>query len=128
VSAIYYLDIEDVLTAGRAACGKDVEVRDLGLLSSAVARPSTSVFGVDPYPDLFTKAAALMDSLARNHALLDGNKRTAWAAAWTFLEVNGHRLAEELDTERAEEFVLAVAQGRLDVPEIAIELQSFSVG
>lgn len=126
MGAPYYLDVEDVLTATRHAVGGPVDVRDFGLLTSAVARPAATVFGQDAYPDLWTKAAALLHSLVRNHALVDGNKRAGWAAAWVFLEVNGERLDEPLDEAAAADLVLAAAQGQLDVPEIAAGLQRFA--
>ena len=84
-----FLDRDDVLIAGAIAVGDVLQVADYGLLEAAVARPRATAYGLDAYPDLYTKAAALLHSLARNHALVDGNKRTAWAAAWTFLHVNG---------------------------------------
>lgn len=74
-----FLDRDDVLVAGAAAIGEVPAVADYGLLDSAIARPRATVFGLDAYPDLFAKAAALLESLACNHALVDGNKRTAWA-------------------------------------------------
>lgn len=89
------------MTAVRDAAGGPVEVRDFGLLHAAVARPSATVFGQDAYPDLFTKAAAPLHSLVRNDALVDGNKRVAWAGAWVFLEVNGERLGDPLDVDAA---------------------------
>lgn len=122
----YHLDVEDVLTAARHAAGAPVEVRDFGLLAAAVARPATTVFGQDAYPGLFAKAAALLHSLVRNHALVDGNKRAAWAAAWVFLEVNGERLAEPLDVDAAERLVVAAIAGEVDVPEIADGLWRFA--
>lgn len=123
----YYLDVEDILTATRYAVGAPVEVRDFGLLEAAVARPKASVFGQDAYPDLFTKAAALLHSLAPNHALVDGNKRAAWAGAWVFLEVNGEQLGKPLDVDSAEKLVLAVARGGTEVPEIGRGLRRFAV-
>lgn len=69
-----FFDRDDVLTAGALAVGAVLEVGDFGLLDAAVARPQATVYGVDAYPDLYTKAAALLQSLARNHALVDGNK------------------------------------------------------
>src|SRR5215211_9357625 len=86
---IEYLDLEDLLEVARRAVGEDVAVRDYGLLESALARPRASVFGQDAYPDVHFKAAALLQSLARNHALIDGNKRLAWTACRTFLAING---------------------------------------
>jgi len=79
-----YLDLDDLLEIARAAVGEDVVVRDYGLLESALARPRASVFGHDAYQDLHVKAAALLHSLARNHALVDGNKRLAWTACRRF--------------------------------------------
>ena len=103
------------------------DVRDYGLLESALARPKASVFGQDAYPDLGHKAAALMESLARNHALVDGNKRLAWYATWVFLQINGRRLRADFDVDEAEAFVLAVCQGELDVPKIAEPCRASSV-
>jgi death on curing protein len=124
-----YLDREDVLTAGSIAVGSALHVADYGLLDSAVARPVATVFGIDAYPDLFTKAAALFQSLARNHALVDGNKRTAWAATWTFLGINGVELAAGFDVDAAEEFVLNVATGsQTMIEDIAADLARFVGG
>ncbi|WP_412077866.1 type II toxin-antitoxin system death-on-curing family toxin [Streptomyces xanthophaeus] len=102
------------------------EVRDYGLLDSALARPQSSVFGQDAYPDIWEKAAALMESLARNHGLVDGNKRIAWYATWVFLHLNGHPLDAAFDVDEAELFVLDVCQGSLDVPKIAAQLPRFA--
>lgn len=121
-----YLDRDDVLTAGSIAFGAELTVRDYGLLDAAVARPKAIVFGVDAYPELWDKAAALLQSLARNHALVDGNKRTAWAAAWTFLHINGFQLAEDFDVDRAEEFVNDVATRDCDLSDNAAALAAFA--
>ncbi|MFJ6997127.1 type II toxin-antitoxin system death-on-curing family toxin [Streptomyces sp. NPDC003090] len=102
------------------------EVRDYGLLDSALARPQSSVFGQDAYPDVWQKAAALMESVARNHGLVDGNKRLAWYATWVFLHVNGHPLDAAFDVDEAERFVWDVCQGALDVPKIAAQLPRFA--
>ncbi|SNY89065.1 death on curing protein [Nocardia amikacinitolerans] len=102
------------------------EVRDFGLLDSALARPQSSVFGQDAYPDVWQKAAALMESIARNHGLVDGNKRLAWYATWVFLHMNGHPLDGGFDVDAAERFVLDVCQGLLDVPTIVEMLTKFA--
>ena len=104
-----YLDRDDVLTAGADAVGHILEIGDYGLLDAAVARPRATAFGLDAYPDDFAKAAALLQLLMRNHALLDGNKRTAWAAAWTFLYLNGVELSSDFDVDDAEAFMNDVA-------------------
>jgi death on curing protein len=121
-----YLDRDDVLTAGAAAVGEILNVSDYGLLDAAVARPRTTVFGLDAYPDDFAKAAALLQSLARNHAFVDGNKRTAWAAAWTFLYINGVELGD-FDVDDAELFMNDVAtKGDIDIDNIAAKLSSYT--
>ena len=102
-----------------------MEVRDWGLLESALARPRSTVFGRDAYPTVFEKAAALMHSLVRNHALVDGNKRVGVSAAALLLHKNGVELAFEQD--EAYDLVIAVAQGRLEVPEIATALHRWPV-
>ena len=79
-------------------------IRSKNLLESAVFRMRASFDGKDLYPDIFTKAAAIFESLAKNHPFVDGNKRTAFVSAVTFLEINGHET--EFDKENAEEFIL----------------------
>jgi death-on-curing protein len=118
---IDHLGVEDLLEIA-AGVLPEVAVRDFGLLASAAARPRSSAFGREAYPTLAEKAAALMHSLARNHALLDGNKRLAWAAARVFCLLNGRDLAASVDD--AEAMVQAVAQGELDVPELAETIAS----
>lgn len=120
-----YLDLEDLLEIAREAVGRDVEVRDYGLLESALARARASMFGQDAYPDLHLKAAALLHSLARNHALADGNKRLAWTACRTFLAINGRWISAHED-ERFD-FVIRVATGAMsDLDEIAAQLRNWS--
>ena len=111
-----YLSLEDVLEIAAGVIDAPV-VRDLGLLQSAVIRPRMTVFGADAYPTFAEKAAALMQSIARNHALIDGNKRLAWAATRVFCLLNDTDLAYHVDD--AEQLVLAVAQGSIDLAGIA---------
>jgi death-on-curing protein len=118
--AIDFLDIHDLLEIAEALIPK-LKVRDLGLLEAAVARPQTTVFGKDAYESFELKAASLMHSIARNHPLIDGNKRLAWAATRTFCLLNGYDIYNDVDS--AEQIVLAVATGKLDVPEIATALE-----
>jgi death-on-curing protein len=120
-----YLDLDDLLDIVREAVGADALVSDYGLLESALARPRASVFGQDAYPDLCLKAAALLHSLARNHALVDGNKRLAWTACRTFLAINGHWISAPEDDRF--EFVIRVATGVLpDLDKIAEQLRAWS--
>jgi death-on-curing protein len=108
-----YLSAEDVLAiAEHAVDDQDVVVRDVGLLESAVHRPSASMFGQEAYPDLFDKAAALLQSLAGNRPFFDGNKRTAWVSCVVFLAMNGVQLRPDIDA--AERLVIAVATGAMD--------------
>lgn len=108
-----YLDAEDVLAiAALAVDDQDVVVRDLGLLESAVHRPSAAMYGQEAYPDVFGKAAALLQSLAVNHPFVDGNKRTAWTCSMVFLALNDVQLRPDIDA--AERLVIAVATGAVD--------------
>lgn len=123
---IDYLSVDDLLDVAHALVGGDLGIRDAGLLASAADRPRTTVFGQDAYPGIWEKAAALMESLGRNHALVDGNKRLSWTAAWLFLDLNGHPLGEPLDTDAAEQFVVDVVTGKLEVAQIAAGLLNFA--
>lgn len=108
-----YLTLSSLLQVARAAVGGEVVVRDFGLLQSAIARPAASVFGADAYPTLTGKAAALLESLVRNHALVDGNKRTGWMACEVFLYINGVEVTATQDEKF--DFVLSVASGVVGV-------------
>ena len=117
-----YLTVPELLHVAERALGFEPKIRDIGLLEAAAARPTASAFGSDAYPDLDAKAAALLHSLARNHALVDGNKRLALAAVIAFYGVNGRRLT--LTNDQAYDLVMAVAEGRLDdVGAIATRLR-----
>ncbi|MFE2429713.1 type II toxin-antitoxin system death-on-curing family toxin [Streptomyces sp. NPDC059373] len=120
-----YLTVQEVLDLAELACaGQEVAVRDLGLLSSAVHRPRSRMFGVEAYSDLFEKAAALLHSLAVHHPLVDGNKPVAWMCTVVFLDVNG---AEMLDANQDEAYklVVSVAAGATDdVGDIARRLRA----
>jgi death-on-curing protein len=122
---IEYLDLDDLLEIARRAVGDDVAVRDYGLLESALARPRASVFGQDAYPDLHLKAAALLHSLTRNHALVDGNKRLGWTACLTFLAINGQWISAPEDDRF--DFVIRVATGtEPGLERIAGQLRAWS--
>jgi len=109
---VIYLTLPELLHIAARALGTDPPIRDVGLLESAVARPQATAFGADAYPDLDSKAAALLHSLARNHALVDGNKRLALAAVIAFYGVNGRRLT--LTNDEAYDLIIDVATGHLD--------------
>lgn len=112
---IDYLDIHDVLQICERII-PNLAIRDEGLLQSAIDRPRTTVFGEDAYKTFPEKAAALMHSLARNHPLVDGNKRLAWSATRTFCLLNGYDI--DLNVDQAESLVLGVAAGKIEVAKI----------
>lgn len=117
---IDFLTVEDLVEIA-AGVLPEVLVRDLGLLASAADRPRTTVFGDDAYPAFCDKAAALLHSLARNHPLVDGNKPLAWAATRTFCSLNSRDLSYD-SVDEADDFVLGVAAGTIDVREISVWL------
>ena len=117
---IDYLELADILKLGQEIIS-DFRIRDLGLLESAVARPRTSVFGEDAYPTFPDKVAALMHFIARNHALIDGNKRLAWSAARLFCLMNDVDI--KMNRDRAYELVVAVASGQIDLSELCVSLK-----
>ncbi|HEM61452.1 MAG TPA: type II toxin-antitoxin system death-on-curing family toxin [Chloroflexi bacterium] len=123
-----YLTVEQVLFLHARLIGEtggSHGIRDVGLLRSAVARPRASFEGKELYPDLFSKAAALMHSLIKNHPFIDGNKRTGTAAAVLLLRANGWSF--EASNAELEEFALKVAGEELAVLEMAEWLRQHSV-
>lgn len=123
--AVRYPTLTELIGIAAVATGGEPAVRDVGLLESALHRAQATVFGEDAYPTIFGKAAALTESLIRNHALVDGNKRTAWVACVTFLEANGRRI--EAPDDEAYELVIRVAEGRVELDQIASALETWSV-
>lgn len=119
-----HLDVEALVHLADLAVGGRAEVRDFGLLAAAAARPSAGFGDFEAYPSLIEKAAALLHSLVRNHALVDGNKRLGWTAIVVFLEINGVDL--DAPDDDAYGTVIAVAEGRLDVPELAELLRGWA--
>ena len=120
-----YLDIEDLLYIAERATGAPVELRDVGLLEAAAARPRATAFGTDAYVTVHDKAAALLHSVVRNHALVDGNKRLGLATTIAFYGLNGWRLT--MTNDDAYDVVMTIASGSLDdVGLIAQRLASTS--
>lgn len=123
-----YLDLPEIIQFNKRFTG-DGAARDIGAIEAACHRPRATAYGEDAYPTIWEKAAALMHSLARNHGFVDGNKRTAWSAAWSFLRINGHEIdrVHEDDTAAAAAFVRSVAIGEIDdVHVIANELVKYA--
>ncbi|WP_353508442.1 type II toxin-antitoxin system death-on-curing family toxin [Intrasporangium sp.] len=114
-----YLSLEDLLTL--ASDLRVGPVRDIGLLDAAAHRPQSVLYGRQAYPDLDTKAAALLDSVVRNHALVDGNKRLGWLATVVFLGLNDVTI--DAPDDDAYELVMAVARSEPEIDEIAETLE-----
>jgi death on curing protein len=119
-----YLSLDEVLRGAKRVIGESLVVRDAGLLDSALARPQTTVFGEDAYPSFHEKAAALLHSVVRNHALIDGNKRLAFLLTVVFARLNGHG-ARSQDEQKWFDLIVAVADDSMDeVHDIAKHLQA----
>ena len=117
-----YLDLDDLLHIIEL---EDIgPVRDLGLLDSLTARPRSFAFGVDAYPTVPEKAAALLDSIVGNHALVDGNKRLGWLATVAFLWINGQLLLAPEDD--AYDLVIGVAERRIPVTDSASAIAAWT--
>lgn len=115
-----YLAAEQVLFIHArlvAETGGSHGIRDLGLLLSALARPQATFDGQDLYPDLFSKAGALLESLLQNHPFVDGNKRTAITASAMFLRLNGYRLTAS--NPEVEQFTFAALLEHWPVARLA---------
>ena len=124
---VEYLHVDDLVGLAVALFGEPPPLRDLGLLGSAAARPRATAFGEDAYPDLWTKAAALLHSVARNHALVDGNKRLGWLACAVFLDVNGVD-PTAASNDDVFDLVIHVASDEPDVRALATRLRAIVGG
>lgn len=106
---IRYLSIPEVIAVNVALIqkyspGELIGVKESSLLESAVMRPQSSAFGRDAYPSVYEKAAALFESLGKNHPFHNANKRTAFTAFVLFLHFNGYRFM--MDQKKAEDFTV----------------------
>jgi death-on-curing protein len=109
-----YLNLSDAIKlTGRLG----FHIKDSGLLEAALARPRASAFGEDAYPEFELKIAAMMQSVIKNHALIDGNKRSAWLLAVSFMFLNGykHNFTEEL----AFDLILGLATDKYEIEDAA---------
>lgn len=121
-----FLTVDDALEVARLVIGEPPRVRDFADLDAALARPQQTEDGQEVFPGIWDKAAALMESLGRSYALVDGNKRLTWNATWYFLGVNGHPLAEPLDEDAAFQFMYELVRGRVTAAAIAQRLRKFA--
>ena len=119
---VEFLDLDDIIELARRLLGDPPPIRDAGLLGSAIARPQTTVGGEDAYPTVWLKAAALLQSIVDNHALIDGNKRLGWLATAVFLEINGASVAAATNDD-VFDLVMAVSSSASPIEEIARQLQ-----
>lgn len=119
---VEFLDLDNVIHLAKRLLGDPPPIRDLGLLGSAVARPQTTVFGEDAYASIWEKAAALLDSIVNNHALVDGNERLGWLATAVFLEWNGIE-ASRASNDDVYDLVIRVATSHMPIDELALALQ-----
>lgn len=118
-----YLDVDDLVTLAVALLGDPPPVRDLGLLAAAAARPQASAFGDDAHPDLRTKPAALLHSVAENHTLVDGNRRLGWLACAVFLDINGTDPAAASNND-VYDLVVHVAAHPIEIDQLARRLRT----
>ena len=121
---VEFLDLDDVIDLARRLFGDPPPIRDAGLLGAAVARPQTTVGGSDAYPTIWSKAAALLQSIVDNHSLVDGNKRLGWLATAVFLEINGASVATATNDE-VYRLVMRVASARPTIDDLAEQLEQF---
>lgn len=121
---IEYLSLDDLLTLA-ADLGVS-RIRDLGLLDAAAHRPQSSLMGQDAYPGLHEKAAVLLESLVRNHPLIDGNKRLGWMAVYVFYGLND--VALDAPEDDAYDLVIATATGSVSYQEVAARLSEWAHG
>ena len=122
---VEFLDTDDLIELARRLLGEPPPVRDVGLLTAAAARPQAGAFGSDAYPDIWTKAAALLQSIVNNHALIDGNKRLGWLATAVMFELNGASV-RAAHNDDVYELVMRVATEETSVEEIADLLREMS--
>ena len=116
-----YLTAEDLVHLAILLLRDPPPIRDMGLLGAAAARPQTTLFGDDAYPDVWTKSAALLHSIVKNHPLVDGNKRLGWLATAVFLELNGVA-ARSAANDDVYDLVVGVAAGHDSIDNIATAL------
>ena len=114
-------DLLDIVTALRIG-----PVRDLGLLNAAALRPQTTLMGQDAYPSTAAKAAALLESLTKNHALIDGNERLAWASCSVFFSLNWLEISETVSNDDVYDLVVAVASSRVTLEQVCATLSDWT--
>ena len=130
MNAVKYVTTTEVILLNELSIRKitpsePVGVKDLGLLESAIDRPKSSAFGEDAYPTIFEKAAALFESIGKNHAFLNANKRTAFIALNLFLGYNGYKL--EMEKKFAEDFTVDMVNKVYTFEQVVAIIKEYSV-
>jgi len=126
---VKYLTAQDILVLHAKVVeqtGGSQGIRDVHLLASLVERPKTSFGGKEMFPSIFEKAATYLESLAKYHVFVDGNKRTAITASARFLFLNGYKLSAT--NKEVEDFVVRVASEKVELSEIAGWFKNHSRG
>jgi death on curing protein len=119
---IRHLQLDDLVALAVALLGDPPPIADLGLLGAAAARPQATAFGDDAYPDLWTKAAALLHSVVKDHPLVDGNKRLGWLSCAVFLDLNGID-PTTASNDDVYDLVMRVAAEPVEIDDLASALQ-----
>jgi death-on-curing protein len=129
MSSIRFLTIQEVIAINvamieRYSKGEQIGVKDTSLLESAVLRPQSSAFSEDAYPTIFSKAAALFESLGKNHPFHNANKRTAFTALLIFLRYNGFQF--KMDQKAAEDFTVDMVNHKFSLNQLALLIELHS--
>lgn len=122
------ITVEDVLflhTKSIEFYGGSDGLRDQGLLESAISRPYQTFDNEYLYPDIFTKAAAILESIVINHPFIDGNKRTRFLAMFALLRQENYKLSAT--EEQAYDFTIKVSKGAIDFEEIVNWIRSYAI-
>src|SRR5690625_3395866 len=127
---IIYLTINQVITINTIQIrtfspDEPVGVKESGLLESTLHRPKQSLFGEDANPSIYEKAAALTDSLAKNHAFYNANKRTALASLIIFLKLNGYKWTMDIVAEQ--DFIVDIVNHRYTFSKMASTIEEYSI-
>lgn len=130
MNAVKYITTTEVILLNELAIkritpSEPVGVKELGLLESAVNRPKSSALGDDAYPTIFEKAAALFESIGKNHAFLNANKRTAFIAMNLFLGYNGYKLV--MGQKFAEDFTVDMVNKKYTFEQVVAIIKEYSV-
>ncbi len=115
-----YISANDIVVIHNAIIidiGGSLGVREPGLLMSLAEKPKTNIGGKELYPDIYTKAASLYESICNYHVFIDGNKRTSVIAMYRFMAINGYKLT--VSNKELVDYTLFIATNKPDLNDIA---------